>query len=154
MLRIEPSRLSPVPGRGEASPSVRRSDGNLDRKLLILVVEDDDALRTVLCEVLEDHGFRAVPAANGLHALAQLHTLDRPDLIILDLMMPVMNGWDFHNHLKADAKLKTVPVLLMSAYVRKGSHTDPQDVAGVLQKPLSIDELLGWVRRLAVRVNH
>jgi CheY-like chemotaxis protein len=153
MFRMEPSRLTRAPDRGEASPSGRGSDDVLDRKLLILVVEDDDALRTVLCEVLEDHGFRAVPAANGLHALAQLQTLDRPDLIILDLMMPVMNGWDFHNHLKANAKLQTVPVLLLSAYVRQGTHTGPQDVAGALQKPVSMEDLLGWVRRLAVRVH-
>jgi CheY-like chemotaxis protein len=116
-------------------------------------VEDDDPLRTVLCEVLEDHGFRAVPASNGLHALAQLATLERPDLIILDLMMPVMNGWDFHTHLKSKDNLKSVPVLLLSAYVRTGTHTGPQDVAGALQKPVRIEELLGWVRRLAVRVN-
>jgi CheY-like chemotaxis protein len=153
MLRMKPSRSSPAPDRGEASPSERGSDDNLDRKLLILVVEDDEDLRTVLCEVLEEHGFRAVPAANGLHALAQLQTLDRPDLIILDLMMPVMNGWDFHNHLKANANLQTVPVLLLSSYVRKGTHTGPQDVAGALQKPVSLDDLLGWVRRLAVRVH-
>jgi CheY-like chemotaxis protein len=153
MLRMEPSRLNRASNGSEAPASERGSDDVLDRKLLILVVEDDEALRTVLCEVLEDHGFRAVPAANGLHALAQLQTLDRPDLIILDLMMPVMNGWDFHKHLKANAKLQTVPVLLLSAYVRKGTHTGPQDVAGALQKPVSMDELLGWVRRLAVRVH-
>jgi len=152
MFPMEPSRKARGPDHGEATPSSRRTDDGLDRKLLVLVVEDDDPLRTVLCEVLEDHGFRAVPASNGLHALAQLQTLDRPDLIILDLMMPVMNGWDFHNHLKASEKLQTVPVLLLSAYVRKGTHTGPQDVAGALQKPVSVDELLGWVRRLAVRV--
>src|SRR5512132_2003754 len=88
-------RLPRAPHRGEASASDRRSDEVLSRKLLVMVVEDDEPLRTVLCEVLEDHGFRAVPASNGLHALAQLQTLERPDLIILDLMMPVMNGWVF-----------------------------------------------------------
>ncbi|HEY6051343.1 MAG TPA: response regulator [Thermoanaerobaculia bacterium] len=153
MSRMEPSRKNPDPDGGEASPSGRGSDEVVDRKLLILVVEDDEALRTVLCELLEDHGFRAVPAANGLHALAQLQTLERPDLIILDLMMPVMNGWDFHAHLQANPNLQTVPVLLLSAYVRKGTHTGPQDVAGALQKPVSLEELLGWVRRLAVRIH-
>ena len=153
MSPMEPYRLNLGPERGDAAPSGRRTDDDLNRKLLILVIEDDDPLRTVLCEVLEDHGFRAVPASNGLHALAQLQTLERPDLIILDLMMPVMNGWDFHKHLKANEKLQSVPVLLLSAYVRKGTHTGPQDVAGALQKPVSVDELLGWVRRLAVRVH-
>jgi CheY-like chemotaxis protein len=146
-------RLPRAPYRGEASPSDRRSDEVLTRKLLVMVVEDDEPLRTVICDVLEDHGFRAVPASNGLHALAQLQTLERPDLIILDLMMPVMNGWDFHAHLKSKENLQTIPVLLLSAYVRKGTHTGPQDVAGALQKPVSTEDLIGWVRRLAVRVN-
>lgn len=147
------SSRQPEPEKGKATSSGNASGDALDRKLLILVVEDDEALRTVLCEVLEDHGFQAVAAANGLHALAQLQTLERPDLIILDLMMPVMNGWDFHKHLKANAVLSTVPVLLLSAYVQKGSHTGPQDVDGALQKPILMDDLLGWVRRLAVRMN-
>jgi CheY-like chemotaxis protein len=152
MLHMDP-RHTRAPDRGEVSPSSRRSDETVDRKLLVMVVEDDDALRTVLCEILEDQGFRAVPASNGLHALAQLATLDRPDLIILDLMMPVMNGWDFHAHIKTKESLHSVPVLLLSAYVRKGTHTGPQDVAGALQKPVAMDDLMAWVRRLAVRVN-
>lgn len=119
---------------------------------MILVVEDDEPLRTALCEALEDHGFRAVGAHNGLHALAQLQELEKPNLIILDLMMPVMNGWDFHTHLKANPELANVPVLLLSAYVQRDYHTGPKDVAGALQKPVSIDDLLAWVRRLAVRL--
>lgn len=137
---------------GDEDSSPRGPDGRAVEKLLILVVEDDEPLRSALCEALEDAGFRAVGATNGLHALAQLETLDRPNLIILDLMMPVMNGWDFHTHLKANPSLSTVPVLLLSAYVRRDSHTGPQDVAGALQKPVSVDDLLAWVGRLAVRM--
>jgi len=64
----------------------------------------------------------------------------------------VMNGWVFHAHLKANPNLSTVPVLLLSAYVSRGSHTGPQDVAGALQKPVSVGDLLAWVGRLAVRM--
>ncbi|MDQ2971362.1 MAG: response regulator [Acidobacteriota bacterium] len=116
-------------------------------------MEDDPALRGGLCEFLKDHGFRAVEASNGLHALAQLESLGRPDLIILDLMMPVMNGWDFHARLKANPRFAHVPVLLLSAYVSKETHTGPKDVEVALQKPIRIEEFLGWVRRLARRLN-
>lgn len=125
--------------------------GAARRRALILVVEDDDLLRDTLCEVLEDDGFDAVGATNGLHALALLEGLPPPDLIILDLMMPVMNGWDFHARLKAKPSLAVVPILLLSAYVHRETHTGPQDVEGAVQKPVSIDDLLGWVRRLIAR---
>jgi CheY-like chemotaxis protein len=121
-------------------------------RLLVLVVEDDEPLRMALCEALEDASYRAVGADNGLHALAQLQELPRPNLIILDLMMPVMNGWDFHAHLKANPNLASVPVLLLSAYVQRDTHTGPKDVAGALQKPVSVDDLMAWVRRLAIRL--
>ncbi|MDQ2979373.1 MAG: response regulator [Acidobacteriota bacterium] len=126
------------------------------------MVEDDPALRGGLCEFLKDHGFRAVEASNGLHALAQLESLGRPDLIILDLMMPVMDGWDFHARLKADPALRSVPVLLLSSYVQRerdtgvqrDRHTAPDDVDAALPKPVSMDDLLEWVGRLAVRIHH
>ncbi len=128
-------------------------EGGRPRRPLILVVDDDDALRGEICRVLENEGFQVMEAINGLHALAQLETVARPDLIILDLMMPVMNGWDFHARLKANPKLAHVPVLLLSAYVQNETHTGPKDVEVALQKPIRMDEFLGWVRRLARRLN-
>ena len=145
------SRDANSPG-GSGSARSEGKDRVEPRRLLILVVEDDAALRDALCDVLAGDGHRAIGATNGLHALSELQTLERPDLIILDLMMPVMNGWDFHAHLKANAGLRTVPVLLLSAYVQRGTHTGPQDVEGALQKPVSMDDLLGWVRRFAIRM--
>ncbi|MEO8431311.1 MAG: response regulator [Acidobacteriota bacterium] len=130
-----------------------KPDESTRRRPLVLVVEDDDALRETLCEVLEDEGLRAVGATNGLHALSLLENLPRPDLIILDLMMPVMNGWEFHERLKSKEHLSTVPVLLLSAYVQRETHTGPQDVEGALQKPVSVDDLMGWVRRLIARMD-
>ena len=128
-------------------------DGGSASRPLILVVEDDDALRREICRILEDEGFQVMEAIHGLHALAQLETVARPDLIILDLMMPVMNGWDFHARLKANPRFAHVPVLLLSAYVRNETHTGPKDVEAALQKPIRIEEFLGWVRRLARRLN-
>jgi two-component system chemotaxis response regulator CheY len=137
---------------GEDASSVNDPNKVAAEKLMVLVVEDDEPLRSALCEALEDNGFRAIPAQNGLHALAQLQELQKPNLIILDLMMPVMNGWDFHAHLKANPNLASVPVLLLSAYVQRDSHTWPKDVEGALQKPVAVNDLLAWVRRLAVRL--
>ncbi len=137
---------------GGPSPAGGPEEGAASRPL-ILVVEDDDDLRREICHILEQEGFQAMEAINGLHALAQLETLARPDLIILDLMMPVMNGWDFHARLKANPRFAHVPVLLLSAYVSKETHTGPKDVEVALQKPIRIEEFLGWVRRLARRLN-
>ncbi|MEP6801311.1 MAG: response regulator [Acidobacteriota bacterium] len=142
----------PPHSSGGRSPA-DEPDGGSASKPLILVVEDDDALRREICRILEDEGFQAIGAIHGLHALAQLETLTRPDLIILDLMMPVMNGWDFHARLKANPRFAHVPVLLLSAYVRNETHTGPKDVDVALQKPIRIEEFLGWVRRLARRLN-
>lgn len=147
---VWPSRATP----GEDFSPACDSTPAAGSEPLILVVEDDPALRGGLCEFLKDHGFRTVGASNGLHALAQLESLGRPDLIILDLMMPVMNGWDFHARLKADAALQSVPVLLLSSYVKREKHTGPHDVDAALSKPVSMEDLLEWVRRLAIRMNH
>ena len=149
--KMAPSRFLAVSAGGGDSPPDRSNEVD-ERKLVVLVVEDDDALREAVCEALSDEGFQAVGAMNGLHALAELQTLGRPDLIILDLMMPVMNGWDFHARIKANPILSSVPVLLMTAYAHRGSHTGPQDVEGALQKPVSVADLLAWVRRLATRL--
>lgn len=152
-VAMEPLVLRASPDGSESSSFSAGSGQSAGKSLMILVVEDDDPLRDALCDVLSGDGHRVAAATNGLHALAELQTLAAPDLIILDLMMPVMNGWDFHSHLKANPALRAVPVLLLSAYVQRGSHTGPQDVEGALQKPVSMQDLLGWVRRLSVRLN-
>src|SRR6476661_1385409 len=102
------------------------------RDCLVLVVEDDDDTRDSLQELLGNEGYAVLAAANGAAALSLLRAAPRArtppcDLVILDLMMPVMNGWDFRARQRADPTLAGIPVLLMSA----GGHL--ASVSGELQ---------------------
>lgn len=107
----------------------------------ILVVEDDEDSRRALLNVLEDKGY-SVAALNSCEAaLAYLHDSPRPQLILLDLMMPGMEGWDFHHKQKQIPELGGIPVVSISAV---GKLVDV-DIA--LRKPLDYDELLRAVER-------
>ena len=108
----------------------------------VLVVEDDAAIRESVCLILEDEGFPTVSAANGKEALATLRRLEPPPrLILLDLMMPIMNGWEFYELISRDKTVSAIPVVVMSA-----QETDVY--AGslrLLRKPLALDQLLSTV---------
>src|SRR5919206_1695644 len=80
----------------------------------VLVVEDDFAIRETLRELLEDEGYRVAWAANGKEALARLHER-APRVILLDLMMPVMDGWEFRVAQQRDPALASIPVVVISA---------------------------------------
>jgi CheY-like chemotaxis protein len=81
----------------------------------ILIVDDDTELREELAEVLVDAGFSVQTAANGLSALRAMLAGDRPDLILLDIQMPVMDGWHFLSARLAHPEIVVIPVILMSA---------------------------------------
>ena len=89
----------------------------------ILVVDDDADLRQTLQLLLDDSGYRVTAAASGQAALDQLLAGARPDLILLDLMMPEMNGWQFLERARADASLAAIPVVIMTA--RKAADSLP-----------------------------
>jgi CheY-like chemotaxis protein len=114
---------------------------------LILVVDDDRDIRDTLIETLEDHGYRAAGAANGAEALAVLRTTEpRPCLILLDLMMPVMDGQGFREEQLKNPTWAEIPVVVISAY------NDVEDKARTLsaeymRKPLGIRPLIEVVRR-------
>jgi DNA-binding response OmpR family regulator len=112
----------------------------------ILIVEDDEDLAPILAEALSDEGYRVETARNGLEGL-RLAERELPDLIILDLMMPVMDGWQFREEQLKTPALASIPVLLTTAdghAVEKAKklHTD-----GCLPKPLSLGRLLAEVAR-------
>ena len=111
----------------------------------ILIVEDDADLREMMAQLLTLEGFRTSTAANGREALEYLSQGDKPDVILLDLMMPVMDGWEFRRQQQADAALSTVPVIVLSALDQARSA----DVSAVafLKKPLDFDRLLELVRQ-------
>ena len=81
----------------------------------ILVVEDDDDIRDSIKELLEEEGYCIETAANGQQALAQIRVRGAPQLILLDLMMPVMDGWQFQNQLRQDPDCAQIPVIVISA---------------------------------------
>lgn len=110
----------------------------------VLVVEDDAAIRSVLVSLLEDEGYQSVEAEDGAEALDRARSAS-PDLIILDLLMPVMNGWAFLEASRTLPGCATVPILVTSA-----SHEVPVDerIRAFLKKPFDLDLLAQTVSSL------
>src|SRR3954470_23412003 len=117
----------------------------------ILVVDDDDDIREAIKEVLEHEGYSATGASNGHEALQALARGEvRPSLILLDLMMPEMDGWEFLRRIDDEPGLHRIPVALMSAHpsVRRAFVKDAGGTASrlLLPKPLHLLRLLATVR--------
>jgi len=112
----------------------------------ILVVDDEDAIREVVAETLELEGYRVERAGDGRQALAKLRAT-RPDAIVLDLMMPGMDGWTFLQHFRGEAPGATTPVLVMSAY-RRLAETARELHVPCVAKPFDLDAFLAVVERL------
>jgi CheY-like chemotaxis protein len=110
----------------------------------VLVVEDDEDIRAAIAEILEGEGYEVAIAANGSEALDELEHLRKPALILLDLMMPVMNGHEFLARIRETPTLKSVPVLVLTAV----STEAPQGARGLLRKPFIVEELLEAVQKL------
>ena len=111
---------------------------------MIVVAEDDRDLREIVCEVLETHGYAVAAASNGAEALRLVRENQRVCLVLLDLMMPVMSGYEFLQIRQREPELATVPVVVMSARWEAAE----QEVTGeFLRKPLSTTQLLGAAAR-------
>jgi CheY-like chemotaxis protein len=109
----------------------------------IMVVEDDPDIADAIALVLEDAGYAVTLAPNGREALEALHRArSLPRLILLDLMMPVMDGWQFRAEQKSSAELAAVPVALVSAHIDIRSEAARLDAVGWLKKPIDLQELL------------
>ena len=113
----------------------------------VLVVEDDDSLRESICSLLRLESIPVFAAADGHEALDLLTKNRRPVLIILDLMLPKMNGWELRSRLDADASLSGIPILVISAHVARGVHAGPRGLTYSLAKPFKPEDLLSYVRR-------
>jgi len=117
----------------------------------VLVVEDDASIRHLLEQVLRDAGYSVSTASNGAQALQFLST-GSPELLLLDLMMPDMNGWELLRCIATCGDLAAVPVLVVSAAGANGlSEAQDLGAPAFLPKPFDIDELLGEVDRLTTR---
>jgi CheY-like chemotaxis protein len=117
----------------------------------ILVVEDDDAIRGLVTEVLRDDGYQVQEATNGVEALETMRA-KRPDLIVLDLMMPVMDGWTFVQRCRQSARYGDVPIVVTSASHDLPRTADRLRALGVrtcLAKPFDLDGLIALVERYA-----
>jgi CheY-like chemotaxis protein len=113
---------------------------------VLLVVDDDDDVRLALKLYLEAEGYEVDEAPNGREALARLRAGLRPKLIVLDLMMPLMNGWEFREEQKASPELRDIPVVIFTA---TGLNARTTDDITVLPKPVDATQLLEVVRKTA-----
>lgn len=114
---------------------------------VVLVVEDDPDIRATLCEALEDNGYSPVGASNGVEALDYLRRPnERPCLILLDLMMPVMDGQAFRAEQRADATIAEIPVVVISAY-RDLDKYAAELATECLAKPVRLETLLQTARK-------
>jgi DNA-binding response OmpR family regulator len=112
----------------------------------VLIVEDDDDAREALAAFLEGEGYQVLEAHDGREALDRLR-LSPVCLVLLDLMMPVMNGWAFRAEQLRDPALASVPVVVVTADTTAVSRVGALGVAACMTKPLDLDRLLDVVGR-------
>jgi CheY-like chemotaxis protein len=120
----------------------------VDRSMpTILVVEDDRDCRDLLCTWLETNGYSTIAAGDGAQALAKLE--ERPDieLILLDLMMPGMSGWQFRSSQRGLAQARKIPIIVMTGHPNPDGEAEWLDPEGVLLKPLDLRVVLNVVSR-------
>jgi len=117
---------------------------------LVLVVEDDASIREVISDVLQDRGFRVMPATDGADALEQLETA-RPDVVLLDLLMPVMHGWAFMEAYLAKTEGLPIPIVVLSVNPALPRSYTKLGVRQVVSKPFDVDQLLQAVEHACAR---
>ena len=114
----------------------------------ILVVEDDDAIRESMLELLEGEGYLVSSAENGQIALDSLcAATELPDLILLDLMMPIKDGFQFCSEKALNEKIAKVPVIVMSAYGQIQEKQEKARAVAHIRKPFDIDHVIETVKR-------
>jgi CheY-like chemotaxis protein len=121
--------------------------GMSTRRHTVLVVDDNVDAATALAQILDFEGYAVAIANDGRHALDYLKQHPRPDLIILDLMMPVMNGWELRKAMRQMPALADIPVVVMTAL------GDPQviEADAIIRKPIDLERMLKIVSRLLDR---
>ena len=128
---MSPRNTASAPSRREAKP----------RAFTVLVIDDEDDLRDSIVELLASQDYNVACAADGQEALARLRGDAKPDLILLDLMMPNMDGWEFREAQRQDPALASIPVVVMTA---TRNHR-PIDVDQILYKPVDPDTMIAVV---------
>ncbi|HKF43338.1 MAG TPA: response regulator [Thermoanaerobaculia bacterium] len=113
----------------------------------VLVVEDDPELLLSLSEVIESEGYNVACARHGLEALGRLRGGVHPSVILLDLMMPIMNGWQFRYEQRQDSDLAKIPVVVVSAKSDSQQHAAWLEADGYISKPIDLDLLFDMLAR-------
>jgi CheY-like chemotaxis protein len=146
---FNPSKGSRLPPRRVGGRLSRFDTRGLELREMpcdVLIVEDDFDIREVLADVLEEEGYSVAEAANGYEALELLRrTESRPRLILLDLMMPVMSGWQFVAEQRQDGELSGIPVVIVSADGNLQQKAASLGANGYIRKPIEIEHLLDQV---------
>lgn len=112
----------------------------------ILIVEDDHSIRETLKDLLESEGFSVVTAENGLEGVERIKQYPHTCLVLLDMMMPIMDGREFLDVIQADPEVSHIPVLVVSATVTSETSRGAQ---GVIKKPIELDFLLKMINEHA-----
>ena len=116
----------------------------------VLIVEDDPSTRQLLAQLFQSDGIAAVTASNGQEGLDRLKQ-DRPCLVLLDLMMPVVSGEDFRRAQLRDPDLARVPTALVTAVYDRGALFQELAPVAVIKKPFDVEEVLELVRNYCTR---
>lgn len=111
----------------------------------ILVIEDDTSIRELLIELLESEGYSVASAMNGLEGLKYLQTQKKPDLILIDLMMPVMDGYTFRTEQLKDKVWSEIPTVVMSAEANAREKMKKYNITAFLSKPVELETILETV---------
>ena len=115
----------------------------------ILVVEDDTSIRELLVELLESEGYSVASAVNGLEGIRYLQSNENPHLILIDLMMPVMDGYSFRTEQLKNSEWSKIPVVVMSAEANAKEKMKNFGITAFLSKPVELDTILKTVERFS-----
>lgn len=114
-----------------------------------MIVEDDRDVRETIAEILEDNDYVPLAAANGQEAIDRLRsTAERPCMILLDIMMPIMDGWQFRAAQQKDPALSAIPVVVLSAHANITEAASGMQAAGSLPKPVALKKLMRTVEEI------
>jgi DNA-binding response OmpR family regulator len=119
---------------------------------IVLVIEDDSDIRDTIGELLEEQNYRPLLAPNGAAGLLELRAIDpKPCLILLDVMMPIMDGKTFRVQQQIDPSLNQIPVVVLSAHADAKAAAAEMKADGFLKKPIDLGTLLATVDRFCAR---
>ncbi len=125
-------------------------DQSAERRRKILVIEDEPAMVELVTLILKNRGFEVIGAVGGREGLDLIRS-SKPDLVLLDLMMPDMSGWDVYQHMKADEEMKAIPVIVVTAKAQSIDKVLGLHIAKVqdyITKPFSPNDLVASINKV------